>query len=109
MLCKGKNKKVQKNMRFWVGVFSCFILKKFLRVFVESIIIFPLDFLYLCAILAQTVALVCKVSSVVKVCLQGHSSTVEYRSPKPRMRVRFLLPLPVITVFSYRRIYEENT
>ena len=25
---------------------------------------------------------------------QGHSSTVEYRSPKPRMRVRFLLPLP---------------
>ena len=27
---------------------------------------------------------------------KGHGSMVEHRSPKPRMRVRFLLPLPKI-------------
>ena len=43
---------------------------------------------------------------------QGHSSTVEYRSPKPRMRVRFLLPLPLIVVVFFIKVdvfYEEDT
>ena len=56
-------------------------------------IIFPLDFLYGCGILAQTIGgIAAEIRRYFK--LQGHSSTVEYRSPKPRMRVRFLLPLP---------------
>ena len=83
-------------------------LRKFLRGCFKNIIIFPLDFLYSYAILAQTIAWCTKVSSVVKMCLQGHSSTVEYRSPKPRMRVRFLLPLPRKNRINLGGIYEEN-
>lgn len=37
----------------------------------------------------------CGAQNLADVQPQGHSSTVEYRSPKPRMRVRFLLPLPL--------------
>ena len=61
---------------------------------VKNIIIFPLDFLYRCAILSQTIVWHAVHQTGVVFSLQGHSSTVEYRSPKPRMRVRFLLPLP---------------
>ena len=60
----------------------------------KNIIIFPLDFLYWCAILSQTMVWHAVHQTGVVFSLQGHSSTVEYRSPKPRMRVRFLLPLP---------------
>ena len=67
-----------------------YVVKMSLRGWLKSIIIFPLDFLYLCAILSQTMW---RHTGCVKRA-QGHSSTVEYRSPKPRMRVRFLLPLP---------------
>ena len=62
----------------------------------KNIIIFPLDFLYWCAILSQTMVWHAVHQTGVVFSLQGHSSTVEYRSPKPRMRVRFLLPLPKI-------------
>ena len=64
---------------------------------VKNIIIFPLDFLYRCAILSQTIVWHAVHQTGVVFSLQGHSSTVEYRSPKPRMRVRFLLPLPIFS------------
>ena len=56
-------------------------------------IIFPLDFFQRCGILARIIGgIAAEIGRYLIV--QGHSSTVEYRSPKPRMRVRFLLPLP---------------
>ena len=70
--------------------------KMFLPQTWKNIIIFPLDFLYWCAILSQTMVWHAVHQTGVVFSLQGHSSTVEYRSPKPRMRVRFLLPLPQI-------------
>ena len=39
--------------------------------------------------------------------VQGHSSTVEYRSPKPRMRVRFLLPLPIFSKHNFVCVLEK--
>ena len=68
--------------------------KMFLPGATKNIIIFPLDFLYWCAILSQTIVWHAVHQTGVVFGLQGHSSTVEYRSPKPRMRVQFLLPLP---------------
>ena len=36
--------------------------------------------------------------------IKGHGSMVEHRSPKPRMRVRFLLPLPKNKGWHYDRV-----
>ena len=71
--------------------------KKHLRDIYKIFIIFALDFPINCANLYRNIG--CAFEPNAQKCaglswIQGHGSMVEHRSPKPRMRVRFLLPLP---------------